>query len=430
MKAMQCELCGSTDILKDGDYFVCQNCGTKYTPENAKKMMVEGVVQVEGTVKIDSSKQIANYLELGNKACEACNYEEAEGYANKVLEQDNNNFEAWLIKGRAAGWQSTIGNQRIGEAFSYFAQAIEYAPEEKHEAVKEYIKQQASSFCLALVETGCNNAKSNPLSTAHGEQVIEIEKSVLMYQLTLIAKCAVALDDETMSKIASTISTTAVMLMNVEMKDVKQRLGDALETAKRLQSKEYLNTRQAEIYSDYCDMARIVAKLISGALAIHKGADEETGYVHAGRIHALNTLIEYDTCSAAQKDKYYEMACESFAEARNLLPESEIPTVKKPAAQTVQASSSDGGCYVATAVYGSYDCPQVWTLRRYRDFELAESFWGRAFIKTYYAISPTLVKWFGETDWFKRMWRGKLDRMVSDLQARGFSSAPYKDRNW
>ena len=24
------------------------------------------------------------------------------------------------------------------------------------------------------------------------------------------------------------------------------------------------------------------------------------------------------------------------------------------------------GCYIATAVYGSYDCPQVWTLRRYR----------------------------------------------------------------
>ena len=31
------------------------------------------------------------------------------------------------------------------------------------------------------------------------------------------------------------------------------------------------------------------------------------------------------------------------------------------------SGSSGGGCYVATAVYGSYDCPQVWTLRRYRE---------------------------------------------------------------
>lgn len=81
-----------------------------------------------------------------------------------------------------------------------------------------------------------------------------------------------------------------------------------------------------------------------------------------------------------------------------------------------------GGCYVATAVYGSYDCPEVWTLRRYRDYELAETWHGRLFIKAYYAISPTIVKWFGDTAWFKKMWKGKLDRMVSNLQQKGFDT--------
>ncbi len=89
-----------------------------------------------------------------------------------------------------------------------------------------------------------------------------------------------------------------------------------------------------------------------------------------------------------------------------------------------------GGCYVATAVYGSYDCPQVWTLRRYRDYTLAETWYGRAFIRTYYAISPTLVKWFGDTKWFKKMWQGKLDRMVAKLQAEGIESTPYEDIKW
>lgn len=87
-------------------------------------------------------------------------------------------------------------------------------------------------------------------------------------------------------------------------------------------------------------------------------------------------------------------------------------------------------CYVATAVYGSYDCPQVWTLRRYRDNELAKTWFGRAFIHTYYAISPTIVRYFGDTKWFKNMWRIKLDRMVKDLQARGFEDTPYNDREW
>jgi hypothetical protein len=94
------------------------------------------------------------------------------------------------------------------------------------------------------------------------------------------------------------------------------------------------------------------------------------------------------------------------------------------------SGKSSGGCYVATCVYGSYDCPEVWTLRRYRDCTLASTWYGRLFIRTYYAISPTLVKWFGETKWFKKMWRGKLDRMVSKLREKGVEDTPYVDRNY
>lgn len=93
-------------------------------------------------------------------------------------------------------------------------------------------------------------------------------------------------------------------------------------------------------------------------------------------------------------------------------------------------SSKAGGCYIATAVYGSYDCPQVWTLRRYRDYHLAEHWYGRAFIRFYYAVSPAIVKCFGGTNWFNSIWRKKLDAMVNELQKNGYSSAPYTDKNW
>lgn len=88
------------------------------------------------------------------------------------------------------------------------------------------------------------------------------------------------------------------------------------------------------------------------------------------------------------------------------------------------------GCYVATAVYGSYDCPQVWTLRRFRDYTLAETWYGRLFIQVYYAVSPTLVKWFGKAEWFKNMWKPTLDRMVAKLQNDGVESTPYVDKDW
>lgn len=40
-------MCGNTDLLKNDGVFICQSCGTKYSVEEAKKMMVEGTVQVE-----------------------------------------------------------------------------------------------------------------------------------------------------------------------------------------------------------------------------------------------------------------------------------------------------------------------------------------------------------------------------------------------
>lgn len=102
----------------------------------------------------------------------------------------------------------------------------------------------------------------------------------------------------------------------------------------------------------------------------------------------------------------------------------------KPIQNTSQNKSTSGGCYIATSIYGSYDCPEVWTLRRFRDFKLAESVLGRAFIKLYYSTSPTLVKWFGKTLFFKKTFKPILDKLVYVLQHKGVKSTPYKDREW
>lgn len=104
-------------------------------------------------------------------------------------------------------------------------------------------------------------------------------------------------------------------------------------------------------------------------------------------------------------------------------------SVQQPSATTQhQDNSNQGGCYVATCVYGSYDCPQVWTLRRYRDRTLASTWYGNAFIKLYYATSPTLVRLFGAKTWFCSFFKRILDPFVSKLQAKGFDSSPYNDQ--
>lgn len=94
----------------------------------------------------------------------------------------------------------------------------------------------------------------------------------------------------------------------------------------------------------------------------------------------------------------------------------------------VSKDNEKQGCYIATCVYGSYDCPQVWTLRRYRDFVLANTCCGKIFIKLYYAISPQIVKTFGKNIFFKAFWRSWLDKKVAHLNDVGISNNPYDDR--
>jgi hypothetical protein len=94
--------------------------------------------------------------------------------------------------------------------------------------------------------------------------------------------------------------------------------------------------------------------------------------------------------------------------------------------KAVKQKATDG-CFVATAVYGSYDCPEVWVLRRWRDSYMLTTRGGRAFVRLYYATSPPLVALLGGKGWFTRPARRLLDTLVKVLMQSGLSDHPYGD---
>lgn len=98
---------------------------------------------------------------------------------------------------------------------------------------------------------------------------------------------------------------------------------------------------------------------------------------------------------------------------------------KTPPIRYLTVKRSKCGCYIATCVYGSYDCPQVWLLRRFRDRILKRSRWGRAFIRLYYTVSPMLVEVFGHRGWFRGFFRLLLDGLTVHLKRKGFEDSPY-----
>lgn len=152
MKQLTCEMCGSTDLTKQDGVFVCQTCGCKYSVEEAKKMMVEGTVDVTGsTVKVDNSDSINNYLTVAQNALSSSNHQEAEIYANKVIEIAPTNYLAWIIKGCAAAWQTTGRNNRFSEAIQCWSNAVDCTDDEKIFELKESIMSEATNIAVSIV---------------------------------------------------------------------------------------------------------------------------------------------------------------------------------------------------------------------------------------------------------------------------------------
>ena len=115
MKIIKCELCGSNEFRKIGDEYECQYCHTKYGVEEAKKMMVEGTVEVTGTVNIDISNKQKNYEKLAERSFNDKLYDQAYNYYEKLLELDSDNWQYVYKKGVCAAWQSTLANFRVDE---------------------------------------------------------------------------------------------------------------------------------------------------------------------------------------------------------------------------------------------------------------------------------------------------------------------------
>lgn len=71
-----------------------------------------------------------------------------------------------------------------------------------------------------------------------------------------------------------------------------------------------------------------------------------------------------------------------------------------------------GGCFIATAVYGDYDHPDVMRLRAFRDVVLQPTAPGRAFISLYYRYGPRLADSIKESPKIKDGVRWTLKQVV------------------
>ena len=116
--AAKCPSCGGDIQLPKGVEFAkCMYCGSDVNVQRA-------VQAHKGTVNLENIRELAKDAAVGG------NYVEAYRHAGTLLEHNPKDSDALLIKGEAAGMQSTLAAHRLGELIQCVQKAVEVAPED------------------------------------------------------------------------------------------------------------------------------------------------------------------------------------------------------------------------------------------------------------------------------------------------------------
>ena len=325
MEIIKCKMCGSTDLVKKDGLYECVYCKTKYTPDEAKKLIINE------TATIDNADELDNLWILARRSWTTGNTIDAARYYQRLVEHFPNNWEAYFYAVLCPQYQTNAGY--IADIAYTIRNSLDVTVDLiKHSDLDDTDKKEA--IFRILTDTGDfsrileENISSN------------FENDDFIYHMN------------------------AVAALNEKCGDIWADLGDIEKTTR-------------------C-------------------------YIIAKR--------QYDGSEKARmSDKI-----------KTVNPNYKVKT--QTVVKTRASKSNPSACYIATAIYGSYDCPQVWTLRRFRDQRLSQSLVGRAFISTYYEVSPILVRCLGDNRVFRTTGKIFLDRLVHHLNCKGFSDTNYIDQ--
>ena len=528
MKKMVCEICNSQNIKKENGVFVCKECGTEYSLEEAKKLMKE----VEGSGELQASSNIDTLIETGNKIIQKFPVDSSQidllkNIKEKILLVDYENI--------------------YGKLFESIVEIHSDKPNSKH--IDNIVNQKNESINNTLFSALLVYLKNSLTSLEHVE-----DSDMLYYQIELIGfkyigfieplknhyndfndefknvydnfingfklNCERVLelvynrvncfifttesvkDFEFTNKFSKLISNTSIFANSVKKYFDPQKIDSiskniyeiinrnkniimsnsgygkfVIEYAGKLACidekaiNESINSYAKVVTGCWCAGNQITLKLY-GDKAIITGIGPERNipakYILKvncktsvySQNYSIKTTYWWDLVYKIDNETYtvlhfgydlkdletaydcvqwqailewctrinVSLSQENYEQGNPFINGIGSFRYVNTMDQYKASASHKSGCYVATCVYGSYDCPQVWRLRRYRDYYLDNKWYGKLFIKFYYFVSPTIVKLFGKKEWFRRPIKKMLDKKLIKLEKEGYEDTAYNDK--
>lgn len=378
--AAKCSQCGASIQVEDSaEKGVCPYCGMEYYAEKIINNTYVTNNYSGATINVQGI-DVQNYLEIATKFYNQKNYEEAMKYLSEAFPIDPNNVKLWLLKLKILTAKIRITTEvTTNDLVGALREIMNCFTVDDVGGVKEALKELYNLHISCVDEhVKINQADNLENKDQKRAEVVHVSLELIytiVNDIILNSRCPHSIIDEFLAMDMEGMQRGGPITCKYSI------LGNVSNMLTDSYKEPFLPAPELRVKNK-------------------KGKDKEPLYTGTYLIYTI----------------------------KKVHPDYSSPVLDT--AEKLMDSKEGAGCYIATCVYGSYDCAQVWTLRRFRDNTLAEMWLGRLFIRLYYMLSPKLVKCFGKTRWFKYFWRKILDKMVLYFQSKGMDSTPYEDRVW
>lgn len=413
MKKIVCELCGESDFIKEGEFFVCQVCGAKYTVAEARKLFVDvdaagstgtsspkpstpsqtaqapqaqvghdeeefanedpvlapkavpttvrrvvvqqktpsndpsavkrivsnvssaqpqrvvvkkpvvkRVVVRKATTPVEEvqevvqkpvapvqrpvapeipklvgekAQMIQNLFILAQTAYDSENYVDAEQYANRIIEIDATNCDAWLMKGNCAG-KNQIGNFRLVESINCWNTCLSNAKKEEYEDYAFTVRTNCMDIAIDYVIKNIQEFKKSPSDATFAQikEKVDYVDPIMRKANQTFGVDIITYEDRLASNIAA--------LVNEVSKNATTKFGKRKEQQTDAALAEFKATQDQciQVWDYLIDLAKrhgTVTAILKNLVKMHENIIRAVSYRQSG-----SKLKESTVCSMSEKN--------------------------------------------------------------------------------------------------------------------------------